>query len=53
MSVELNGVDATHGKFALVKSDSDDLKLATGDIAMTDVKHAYDKTKASTQHTEL
>ncbi|RML49156.1 Type III helper protein HrpW1 [Pseudomonas syringae pv. pisi] len=53
MSVELNGVNATHGKFALVKSDSDDLKLATGDIAMTDVKHAYDKTKASTQHTEL
>ncbi|KPY55325.1 pectate lyase [Pseudomonas syringae] len=53
MSVGLNGVDATHGKFALVKSDSDDLKLATGDIAMTDVKHAYDKTKASTQHTEL
>lgn len=53
MSVELNGVDATHGKFALVKSDSDNLKLATGDIAMTDVKHAYDKTKASTQHTEL
>lgn len=53
MSVELNGVDATHGKFALVKSDSDDLKLATGDIAMTDVKHAYDKTKASTQHTEF
>ncbi|MBI6708026.1 pectate lyase [Pseudomonas syringae] len=53
MSVELNGVDATHGKFALVKSDSDDLKLTTGDIAMTDVKHAYDKTKASTQHTEL
>ncbi|WP_116866733.1 pectate lyase [Pseudomonas syringae] len=53
MSVELNGVDATHGKFALVKSDSDDLKLATGDIAMNDVKHAYDKTKASTQHTEL
>lgn len=53
MSVELNGVDATHGKFALVKSDSDDLKLATGDIAMTDVKHAYDKTMASTQHTEL
>ncbi|ALD99263.1 pectate lyase [Pseudomonas syringae] len=53
MSVELNGVDATHGKFALVKSDSDNLKLATGDIAMSDVKHAYDKTKASTQHTEL
>ncbi|OUM06955.1 type III effector HrpK [Pseudomonas syringae] len=53
MSIELNGVDANHGKFALVKSDSDDLKLATGDIAMTDVKHAYDKTRASTQHTEL
>ncbi|SDW08978.1 Pectate lyase [Pseudomonas syringae] len=53
MSIELNGIDASHGKFALVKSDSEDLKLATGDIAMTDVKHAYDKTKASTQHTEL
>ncbi|WP_122377768.1 pectate lyase, partial [Pseudomonas cannabina] len=53
MSIELNGIDANHGKFALVKSDSEDLKLATGDIAMTDVKHAYDKTKASTQHTEL
>ncbi|KOP56892.1 type III effector HrpK [Pseudomonas coronafaciens pv. porri] len=53
MSIELNGVDANHGKFALVKSDSEDLKLATADIAMTDVKHAYDKTKASTQHTEL
>ncbi|RMO88650.1 Type III helper protein HrpW1 [Pseudomonas syringae pv. tagetis] len=53
MSIELNGIDANHGKFALVKSDSDDLKLATGNIAMTDVKHAYDKTQASTQHTEL
>ncbi|KPW21051.1 HrpWPma [Pseudomonas cannabina pv. alisalensis] len=53
MSIELNGIDASHGKFALVKSDSEDLKLATGDIAMTDVKHAYDKTKLSTQHTEL
>ncbi|KTB59264.1 type III effector HrpK [Pseudomonas viridiflava ICMP 13104] len=53
MSIELNGVDANHGKFALVKSDSEDLKLATANIAMTDVKHAYDKTKASTQHTEL
>ncbi|WP_024677156.1 pectate lyase [Pseudomonas syringae] len=53
MSIELNGIEANHGKFALVKSDSDDLKLATGNIAMTDVKHAYDKTQASTQHTEL
>jgi hypothetical protein len=53
MSLELNNVDANHGKFALVKSDSEDLKLTTGNIAMTDVKHAYDKTKASTQHTEL
>ncbi|RMO75988.1 pectate lyase [Pseudomonas syringae group genomosp. 3] len=53
MSIELNDVDANNGKFALVKSDSDDLKLATGNIAMTDVKHAYDKTQASTQHTEL
>ncbi|KPC05731.1 Type III helper protein HrpW1 [Pseudomonas amygdali pv. lachrymans] len=52
-SIELNGIEANHGKFALVKSDSDDLKLATGNIAMTDVKHAYDKTQASTQHTEL
>lgn len=40
MSIELNGIEANHGKFALVKSDSDDLKLATGNIAMTDVKHA-------------
>lgn len=38
MSIELNGIEANHGKFALVKSDSDDLKLATGNIAMTDVK---------------
>ncbi|RML45686.1 pectate lyase, partial [Pseudomonas syringae group genomosp. 3] len=53
MSIELNGIEANHGKFALVKSDSDDLKLATGNIAMADVKHAYDKTQASTQHTEL
>ncbi|WP_122222196.1 pectate lyase [Pseudomonas syringae group genomosp. 3] len=53
MDLKLNDVQTNHGKFALVKSDSEDLKLATGDIAMTDVKHAYDKTKASTQHTEL
>nr|CAH57075.1 harpin protein [Pseudomonas avellanae] len=53
MSIELNGIEANHGKFALVKSDSDDLKLATGNIAMAEVKHAYDKTQASTQHTEL
>ncbi|AHG42327.1 type III helper protein HrpW1 [Pseudomonas syringae CC1557] len=53
MSIALNGVDANHGKFALVKSDSEDLKLATANIAMADVKHAYDKTRASTQHTEL
>ncbi|WP_059004219.1 pectate lyase [Pseudomonas syringae] len=53
MSIKLNEIDANHGKFALVKSDSDNLKLATGNIAMTDVKHAYDKTQASTQHTEL
>ncbi|WP_024698287.1 pectate lyase, partial [Pseudomonas avellanae] len=53
MSIALNGIEANHGKFALVKSDSDNLKLATGNIAMTDVKHAYDKTQASTQHTEL
>ncbi|KAA8695928.1 Type III helper protein HrpW1 [Pseudomonas caricapapayae] len=53
MSIELNDIEANHGKFALVKSDSENLKLATGNIAMTDVKHAYDKTKASTQHTEI
>ncbi|MCF5706573.1 type III effector HrpK [Pseudomonas syringae] len=53
MALDLNNIDANHGKFALVKSDSEDLKLTTGNIAMTDVKHAYDKTKASTQHTEL
>lgn len=52
MDLKLNNVEANHGKFALVKSDSEDLKLATSNIAMTDVKHAYDKTKASTQHTE-
>lgn len=52
MELKLNNVEANHGKFALVKSDSEDLKLATSNIAMTDVKHAYDKTKASTQHTE-
>ncbi|WP_440093114.1 pectate lyase [Pseudomonas syringae] len=53
MSIELNDVEANHGKFALVKSDSENLKLTTSNIAMTDVKHAYDKMKASTQHTEL
>ncbi|KPW90672.1 Type III helper protein HrpW1 [Pseudomonas savastanoi] len=53
MNIKLDGVDANHGKFALVKSDSEDLQLETSNIAMTDVKHAYDKTKASTQHTEL
>ncbi|KPX46112.1 Type III helper protein HrpW1 [Pseudomonas syringae pv. helianthi] len=53
MSIELNDIEANHGKFALVKSDSENLKLATGNIAMTDVKHAYDKTKASTQQTEI
>ncbi|RMP09607.1 Type III helper protein HrpW1 [Pseudomonas syringae pv. persicae] len=53
MNIKLDGVDANHGKFALVKSDSEDLKLETSNIAMTDVKHAYDKTKASTQHTAL
>ncbi|MDU8498116.1 pectate lyase [Pseudomonas syringae] len=53
MSIDLDNVKANDGKFALVKSDSEKLKLTTHNIDMTDVKHAYDKTKASTQHIEL
>ena len=53
MNLELNNVQAEHGKFAFVKSDSENLKLTTSNITLTDVQHHYDKTKASTQHTEL
>ncbi|WP_434702661.1 pectate lyase [Pseudomonas sp. Z1-12] len=52
MELELNNVQAEHGKFAFVKSDSENLKLTTSNIRLTDVQHHYDKTKASTQHTE-
>lgn len=53
MELELNNVQAEHGKFAFVKSDSENLKLTTRNISLTDVQHHYDKTKASTRHTEL
>ncbi|CAM3057083.1 hypothetical protein BZK31_12205 [Pseudomonas floridensis] len=52
MAVSLSNVNASHGSSALVQSDSDNLKLTTNNVTMTDVKHAYDKLKPSTQHIE-
>lgn len=53
MSLELNNIQASHGKYSFVKSDSDQLNLATGNISLTDVEHAYDRIKATTQRTEI
>nr|AAT96168.1 HrpW [Pseudomonas viridiflava] len=51
MSLKLNNIDATHGKAALVQSDSEGLKLTTSNIRMTDVAHDY-KLASSTDHVE-
>ena len=52
MTLDLDNIQASHGKFSFVKSDSENLNLHTSNISLEDVQHAYDKTKASTRHSE-
>jgi hypothetical protein len=51
MNLDLDNIQARHGKYSFVKSDSENLNLHTHDIRLTDVQHPYDKTRASTHHT--
>jgi len=53
MNIELNNVEANHGKFAFVKGEDEGMKVTTSNIKLDDVKHAYDKLTPSAQLNQL